>query len=272
MRLKRWMAALVLGLACATGFATGDTGADFASTAERIRGGAGEQRLILLGETHATREIPDLIEILVTAYAAEGAVLLGLEMPRSEHAATSRYLDSDGGSAARALLRATPFWTITGDQHDGRRSEDMLDLIEALRALRSDGRDVAILPYDVDRSFHRVNGDSRDQAMAERVRAAYAALPRGRLLVLSGNIHTMLQKPLWAPAQMPVPMGAHLHDLQPYSVRIDARSGHRWECVNGGCGTHPVMAPPEISEPPYHLQVLLPSFTIARLLGATSTR
>ncbi len=273
MRLRRWMAALVLCLACASGVARVGSDSEPASTAERLRSGAGEHRLVLLGETHGTRETPDLIAILVAAYAADGPVLLGLEIPRSEHAALSQYLRSDGGDAARAALRATPFWTVTDDQHDGRRSEDMLDLIEALRVLRSDGRDIAVLPYDVDRSFVGTSRDARDQVMAARVRVAYAALPRGRLLVLGGNVHAMLRKPTPAPTQMQVPMGQHLLDLAPYSVRIDANAGQSWACMNP-CGPLPVTpntlqdgAPAGMFAQSYHLQVVLPRFSVARLLG-----
>ncbi len=32
--------------------------------------------------------------------------------------------------------------------HDGRRSEDMLELIEAVRVLRSQGRDVQVFGFD----------------------------------------------------------------------------------------------------------------------------
>ncbi|MHB8912631.1 MAG: calcium-binding protein [Lysobacter sp.] len=272
------MATLVLCLVCASGFARGGADDDFASTAERIRSGASGHRLVLLGETHGTREIPDLIATLVAAYVADGPVLLGLEIPRSEHAAVTRYLNSDGGEMARGTLRVTPFWAVTDDQHDGRRSEDMLDLIEALRGLRSDGHDVAILPYDVERSFHRFSGDARDEAMAGRVRAAYAALSRGRLLVLGGNVHAMLRRPTHAPRQMQVPMGQHLLDLAPYSVRIDANAGQSWACMNP-CGPVPVTpntlqagAPAGMFAQSYHLQVVLPRFTIARLLGTASPR
>lgn len=279
MRLKRWMTALVLSLACASGLAFGGVDTNIAGTVERIRSGAGGERLILLGETHGTRETPDLVGALVAAYAAEGPVLLGLEIPCSEHAAISRYLASDGGEPARATLRATPFWTVSEDQHDGRRSEDMLDLIEALRVLRRDGHDVAILSYDVAPSFNRSSGDARDAAMAGRVRAAYAALPRGRLVVLAGNVHAMLRKPDPAPAQMPVPMGHYLLDLGPYSVRIDASSGQWWGCSNRRCGPHPVVrnamhdgAPSGMFAQSYHLQIVLPRFTIARLRDATQPR
>ena len=274
MRLRRWMAALVFGLACASSLAGSGGGDDFTSTVERLRNGAGEHRLVLLGETHGTRETPDLVASLVAAYAAEGPVLLGLEIHRSEHAALSRYLVSDGGETARAALRATPFWSVRDDQHDGRRSEDMLDLIEALRVLRGSGRDVAVLPYDVERSFVRASRDARDQAMAARVRDAYAVLPRGRLLVLGGNVHAMLRKPTPAPTQMQVPMGEQLLDLAPYSVRIDANAGQSWACMNP-CGPLPVTpntlqdgVPAGMFAQSYHLQVVLPRFSVARLLGA----
>lgn len=269
------MAALVLGLACTSSLAgSGGGGDDFTSTVERLRSGAAEHRLVLLGETHGTRETPDLVASLVAAYAVQGPVLLGLEIHRSEHAALSRYLVSDGGETARAAFRTTPFWSARDDQHDGRRSEDMLDLIEAVRVLRGSGRDVAVLPYDVERSFVEANRDARDQAMAARVRDAYAALPRGRLLVLAGNVHAMLRKPTNAPTQMQVPMGEQLLDLAPYSVRIDANAGQSWACMNL-CGPLPVTpntlhdgAPTGMFAQSYHLQVVLPRFSVARLLGA----
>jgi erythromycin esterase-like protein len=236
-----------------------------------IREAAGGHRLILLGEKHGTREIPQLVGRLVHDYANEGPVLLGLEIPASEQAPLRRYLESDGSAAARAAMLSSPFWTIQGDQHDGRRSHDMADLVEQVRRLKSQGRDVGLLAYDVERGAAR-GANGRDQGMATRVRAAFAALPRGRLLVLGGNVHAMLAKPDYAPAEMPIPMGYWLRDLGPWSVDIVANSGAFWGCREGCKALAITGSPPRLGKlehDVYSYREALPAFTVARLIGAT---
>lgn len=270
MRWKPWAACLLLLLAVMPVRAADD----FDDSVRLIRTEAGAHRLILLGEQHGTREIPDLVAALVRSYAAGEPVLLGLEVPRQEHAALRRYLGSDGGAQARATLRAGRFWQADDDRHDGRCSHDMLDLIEDVRLLRADGHDVAILPFDI-RPYGGNGSEARDRAMAQRVRVAYSALPRGRLLVLAGNVHAMLRKPDRAPAQMQTPMGQHLRNLDPYAVNIGATTGQLWAC-RAGCGpvdartSYPRSGPIRggFYDGVFDLQVVLPAFTVARLIGA----
>lgn len=111
--------------------------------------------------------------------------------------------------------------------------------------------------------------------MAQRVRAAYATLPEGRLLALAGNVHAMLRKPDRAPAQMQTPMGQHLRDLDPYAVNISGRTGQLWACM-AECGPVDARTPYLRSGPirggfydgVFDLQVVLPAFSVARLIGA----
>lgn len=247
---------------------------EFHEAVRLIRAEAGEHRLILIGEKHGTREIPDLAAERVRSYAADGPVLLGLEVSGREHDALRRYLDSTGDAAARAALRAGAFWQVEDHPNDGRRNHDVLDLVEELRLLRAIGRDVAILPFDLPAGDSR-GSEHRDLAMAQLVRAAYAALPRGRLLVLTGNVHAMLRRPVPAPAQMQTPMGQRLRDLDPYAVNIVAMTGHFWACrsgcqaVNampGGSGSGPITD--GFLHGVYDLQVVLPAFSVARLVGS----
>ncbi|MGH8075250.1 MAG: calcium-binding protein [Lysobacter sp.] len=269
MRWKQWAVMLVLALAPAMGLAqtdgSDDDGIDAAVTL--LRAEAGAHRLILLGEKHGTREIPDFMGALVEGYVDDGPVLLGLEIPRTEHAALRTYLRSDGGPQARAGLLDTPFWRKADDQHDGRRSHDMVDLIDAVRLMRVAGNDVAILPYDVASDYE----GARDAAMAERIRAAYRALHRGRLLVLSGNVHAMLARPDYAPPEMQVPMGSYLVDLDPYAVNITAHGGRFWACT-ASCAAVDEFPVPTGSERldgrVYHLRIVLPRFHVGRLIGA----
>lgn len=241
-----------------------------AEAAELIRHQAGEHRLVLLGEKHGTREIPLLVHTLVAAYAEEGPVVLGLEVPHGEHGALMSYLDSDGGGAARAALHSTAFWTRADDQHDGRRSHDMLDLLEALRVARQAGRAISLLPDDIDPDG-TLGYHARDEAMARTLRSALAELPVGRLVVLSGNVHAMLDKPSDAPAQMQQPMGSYLRDLDPYSLDIVAREGEFWACIER-CGpvqaSGGALANQADDNGIWHFRIVLPRFSVARLIGA----
>jgi erythromycin esterase-like protein len=270
--MKRWLLATLLGLALsAPAHASPTEGKPPEGAAETLVAAAGDARLVLLGEMHGTREIPRLVAHVVTHYAGEGPVLLGLEIPGSGQPHLRRYLDSAGTDADRAALLATPFWNVQGDQHDGRRSHDVIDLIEHLRQLRAQGRDVSLLAYDAEPG-PRIDGNERDRIMAARVRASFNALPRGRLLVLTGNVHAKLFRPDNAPSQMPVPMGYWLSDLAPWSVDIMATRGAFWACMASACSERTVTSLRNASGPlagqDHHYRLVLDRFTVARLVGA----
>jgi erythromycin esterase-like protein len=270
--MKRWLIATLLGLALSAptqaSLAEGEP-PELAS--QTLVAAAGDARLLLLGEMHGTREIPRLVAHVATHYAAEGPVLLGLEIPGSGQPHLRRYLDSAGTDADRAALLATPFWNVQGDQHDGRRSHDVIELIEHVRQLRAQGRDVSLLAYDAEPG-PRIDGNARDRIMAARVRASFNALPRGRLLVLTGNVHAKLFRPDYAPLQMPTPMGYWLGDLAPWSVDIQASQGASWVCMASKCGEWTVAPWRHASGPlagqDYHYRLMLDRFSVARLVGA----
>ena len=120
----RWTAALLLALGMSANAHADDVAA-------QIRQHSGDHRVIVLGELHGTREVPALLRELMEAYAADGApVRLALELPTGENPALATYMSSAGTAEARAALRGTKYWTVRSRMHDGRRSEDMLDLIE----------------------------------------------------------------------------------------------------------------------------------------------
>ncbi|HEU0152702.1 MAG TPA: calcium-binding protein [Arenimonas sp.] len=270
--MKRFLLAAWLAMAtCAAAQPATFEGEPPEAAAKTLVAAAGDARLILLGEMHGTREIPRLVAHLVTIYAAEGPVLLGLEIPGSGQADLRRYLDSPGADADRAALLATPYWNVQGDQHDGRRSHDVLDLVEHVRLLRAQGRDVSLLAYDAEPG-PRIDANARDRIMAARVRASFDALPRGRLLVLTGNVHAQRERPVYAPPQMQVPMGHWLRDKQPWSVDIYAFSGAFWACFDRYCRAAPVNPGQQrtgvLQDEVYDYRLLLDRFTVARLVGA----
>lgn len=263
----RVMATLLLSVALATAGRAEDA-------ARQIRQHAGGHRLLVLGEYHGTRETPLLVAQLVEAYSRDGTpVVLALELPHSEDPALAAYLDSDGDAEALAALRARRYWSVIGERHDGRRSHDMLELIEAVRALRAQGRALQVIGFDIAHSMH--GNQARDDAMAARLRKVYERLSdNARLLVLTGNVHAMRQRPADAPAQMQQrPMAAMLADLDLYSVRLDARKGSIWACLADACRTLPLRDRPDqawhVSTAPgrqYDLWVWLPALSVGRLL------
>lgn len=270
--MKKWAWTLALALTC--GAAAAGTPPAQEDVAAQIVAGAGDHRLIVLGELHGTRETPLLVRALVEHYAAAGAPLqLGIELPESENAALATYLGSNGNDAARHAVRDTAYWRVADHLHDGRRSQDMLDLIDAVRALRASGRDVQVFGFDRVLPAAQAGSGARDAAMADILRERYAGLPTsGRLLVLTGNMHGMRVQPrnLHYP-----PLAALLADLPLYNVRIEARGGEFWGCVqHRRCGSRPLItydgpAPRAYRSPDrdYDLMVFLPRFTVARLLG-----
>lgn len=242
-----------------------------AEAADSLVAAAGDRRLVLLGEKHGTREIPQLVAELAQRWSADAPLLLALEMPHSEQPALRDFLRATDAATARARLLARPYWQLHDDRHDGRRSHDVLDLLEQVRTLRTQGRDIALLAYDVDTTTLRGPGE-RDARMAARLRAAYAALPRGRLLVLTGNVHAMTARPDDAPPQLPVPMGSFLRDLDPLAVDVVARDGAFWGCLQRECAPRSETAWRQaetgaLVDDVHDLRIVLPRFTVARLVG-----
>ena len=245
--------------------------AAISEAAKRIQKSAGSHRLVVIGELHGTREIPDLMERLAENYSAEGPLVVALEITRDEHAVLARHMGSPD-NRLRAEMRKRAAWNVLPEKNDGRRTQDMLDLIGALRSLRASGRDIAILPYDLSKGAYQ-DGEDRDRQMAMHIRRAYDALPEGRLLVLTGNVHAMLvKKDSSFGKQLQTPMTSYLADLDIYSVNISALTGSIWACTKG-CGEMqlgngyikegPLSAD---SRQPYHFQIVLPKFTTARLV------
>jgi erythromycin esterase-like protein len=243
MKRWLWMAVMVASMVC--GPAAAAPAGGVGDTATQIVTLAGNHRLVVLGEYHGTAETPLLVADLMERYSRDNApVRLGLELPMSENAALARYLRSNGDADAREALRTSPFWRVKDGQHDGRRSRDMLALIETLRVLRAQGRDIGVAGYDMEISAYDSDVD-RDAEMATHVRQQFNALPSAaRMLVLTGNVHAMRHPFEDAPPEMQHrTMAAFLLDLPLYSVRVEALRGHTWHCMSP-CRAMPLLERP----------------------------
>lgn len=263
-----WLTGALLLLAAST------AAADWRSNAvDTLVRESGEHRLVVLGEMHGTREIPLLAGDLVEHWSKAGPVLLALEIPAREHSALREVVTGGGTDALIDGLRQRPWWALPPEQSDGRRSEEVLSLVRHIGALRSAGRDVALLPFDPRdiRCYERGNCEA---AMAHVLRRAYDALPAGRIVVVVGNLHAMRQPPAdpASPFAGMTPMTAQLRDLVPVSIDIIAERGQFWACQDAdACGTVTVGRPrPGGRQPddaPFDYRLVLPAFTPIRQVG-----
>lgn len=252
--------------------ATEATAAWRVEAAETLAERAGDHRLIVLGEMHGTQEVPLLAGDLVERWSEHAPVLLALEIPVSEHVALAASVAAGGDATTLDALRRRTWWQRPPQESDGRRSEDVLALIQRVGRLRQAGRNVAVLAFDPRdaRCFERGNCEA---AMAHVLRRAHGALPQGRLLVVTGNVHAMKRRPRNAPPLLPqMPMTAHLRDLSPVSIDIAARQGVFWACAGEDtCGpmqaSQPGRGGPLDADAPFDYRLVLPSFTLIRHVG-----
>jgi hypothetical protein len=143
-------------------------------------------RVLLLGEMHGTEQSPTFAFSAACAASAAGHdTVVGLELAAAAQPSVDRYLVSGGTPEDRDALLDQAMWQR--DYQDGRNSRAMVELIEQLRALRAQGRSIAILFFD---SPATGGGPARDRRMGERLAASAKARPEAIHVVLSGNIHS----------------------------------------------------------------------------------
>ena len=188
-----------------------------------------QRRAFIFGELHGTIEIPALFGDLVCLAAAEGPVIVGLEMPESSQAALDSWLASDGGVAAQASLLADSFWRLG----DGRSSAAVLALLGRVRELRAAGRQIGLLAF-VPSVYGGATQTPYEQAMAANWRRALAAAPGARLLVLVGSVHSRT-----APYRDFEPAGMHLPRAETLTFGPLTVGGSAYNCQPDGCGPHP---------------------------------
>ena len=227
-RLALAWSLVFLGLCMASSRAHGDCGVPDGLHQELQSG-----QLMLMGEMHGTKESPQAFGAAVCHALEHGReVSVGLELNPDQAGPLAHFLASDGGAAAAERLLQTRFWS--GPLHDGRSSLAMFALIERLRQWKQRYAALAVFVLD---GLPGVAGVSRDEQMAQRVRAERVRRPQGIVLTLTGNAHNRL-KPLGFAIQgrtIPAPMGVWLADLSPASVTLATAGGSAWMCAPA-CG------------------------------------
>ena len=183
--------------------------------------------VVLLGELHGTQQVPHFVAQSACQVATQGIpVTVGLEIPAVNQERLETFVASAGTEQDWAKLMESPFWRSPFP--DGRNSEGVVFLIEALRKLRGQGMDVKVFAFDQP----ALRGDEREEAMAAIVQKVAGTSSNRALLVLSANLHPRQVKGLPGDPDYR-PMGLRLADQLPnvYSLDIAYDSGTAWICA-----------------------------------------
>ena len=193
------------------------------------------ERIIVVGESHGTREGPAAFAEIVCAATEQGPVTVALELPSNMQPSLNAFLAAADATTALEALEGTPF--LAPRMADGRTSESMLDMLNRIRTLRTEGRDVAIHAFQPNASRPRDWPQAwYELDMAANMAAAVYQRPTGRVLALVGNLHARNTAIERLP-EVGLPAAAHLPAQDTLTVVIAQQGGEAWNCQEE-CGPH----------------------------------
>ena len=185
-------------------------------------------QVIIIGEIHGTREMPEFAAKLVCYYAKRKTpVLLGLELPNEDQAYIAAYHLSNGTLQDKEKLLGAAFWKRT----DGRGSTAVFDLMEHARKLTKDGH--AVFPFFYQASNTPLNlGNNKedhninnDLAMAASIYTRAINYKQHKIIILAGNIHARKADAIYS-------MASFLEKFTPvFSINFTYQGGKVWGCT-----------------------------------------
>ena len=139
-----------------------------------------KKKIILLGENHGTKEVPEYTKQLINELAQNSRVILGLEFPMEAQAAIDDFVSTGDYQA----LKKMRFFTDS-QQHSGRASKAMIEFINDLRR----NKNITFFCYDVPMDY---SGKNRDTEMAKNILEKLNT-NRNLFITLTGNLHSRLE-------------------------------------------------------------------------------
>jgi hypothetical protein len=196
---------------------------------------------LILGELHGTREVPAFAANLACRATRAVETVVALEIPDTEQARIDAYLASSGDANARAKLLQGEFWDFP--MQDGRRSEAMVQLLEAARRLREQGAPLIVIAFDPEGP-----PDVRDAEMAQRLATAQREHSQALFVVVTGGLHASR-----LPDETFIPMAVRFAELaMPHrivSLALQHSGGHAWICSDNKCGPQDADGAPDPGPP-----------------------
>jgi hypothetical protein len=139
-----------------------------------------QKKLIVLGEIHGTKEVPDLFGKFISLVANKNKkILVALEITQSSQSAVNNFLKNRDEKE----LKNDNFFSRK--YQDGRSSEAMVDLLKKLATFEN----ITVLCMDPRETINsQMTGQERDTIMAKFI--ANNIEQYEKTFVLAGNIHT----------------------------------------------------------------------------------
>lgn len=197
----------------------------------------GDQRIVVVGEMHGATETPAAFTAIVCEAAIRGPVTVALELPQPMQPQLDAFLAADTEAEAVAALDGT--WFMNPRIDDGRTSRAMLKMMQDVRRLRVEGRDIAIVAFQP--------GSARPAGFPQsyyELEMGYllslAALDRAeaKVFALVGNIHAGKTGNANFPT-LGLPAAAHLPADETVTLYTAQQGGEAWNC-RAECGVHPM--------------------------------
>ncbi|MGA0544467.1 hypothetical protein ACO2Q1_04275 [Brevundimonas sp. VNH65] len=198
------------------------------------------ERVIVVGEIHGTAEAPAAIGEMACVAVQNEPVIVALELEDTLQPTLDAFLAAPDAMSARAVLTGSSL--LNRKYQDGRSSQAMLNLIERLRRLKTEGFDVSIHAFQP-QSLPR--GETLDQSwyelnMAFALAQARHQRPDARVMALMGNFHAR-KTPFHVFPAGGVPAAGHLPAGETFSLTIAQQGGSAWTCGDTECGAGPVL-------------------------------
>lgn len=215
-----------------------DKAVSLTHAAQAIACDTANQRLLIVGDYHGSNEIPDFVAQLTSDASVQRPVRLGLEMEAFELKPFQTYMASHGTATDRAALLHDDFWTVG----EGRTSQAIVRLIESVRKLREQGRNVDVFTtvpdYPGDAAISKAGGMDvyRSAGMAQIIngKVQHGAV-RQLVIAFMGTAHSAYIGPARGKDST---VTERLLSNAPYLVNFDLHGGSVWNCQSAGCGQH----------------------------------
>jgi hypothetical protein len=183
------------------------------------------KKIILVGEMHGTKTVPELFGNLVASIANEKAkTLVVLEINQSSQPAINDFLKTLDAPA----LKKDPFFSR--EYQDGRSSKAMVALLKKLAHLTN----VTVMCMDPMEGILTMTGQERDTGMASFINSNRVGFDQ--TLVLSGNVHSSTEiGTRWDKNYRPMgyelkSMAKDLRDDQLFNILIRYGKIDSWNC------------------------------------------
>jgi hypothetical protein len=162
-------------------------------------------------------------------------VTVALELPQGMQPQIDAFLAALDHALALAALAGTPL--VDPGVVDGRTSQAMFAMLDTLRQLKADGRDIAILAFQPsDPSPPELSQAWYELDMAYWLSRAVVERPQAKVIALVGSIHAS-KTAVSGLAHIGLPATAHLPPAEVLSLVVANQGGQTWSCRQG-CGVH----------------------------------